>query len=358
MSNFLSISPLPTSFGKNVASVAAPNTSTAVSAVKQQWSNFVNSNSMGEFVEQMPPWIKKYMIVSTALLIIVLWFIYQIYRYFMKRWLIRDQLYYYENFPLENNRMMKLYYGSPLKMERASIPGGDPGSFWFRRDSKIRLVNGNNISSRDGATIRMWLRLSSENFTENVSEDVPRVIFSQGFSGASGTTEEIINNPVRLLTNRTWMDSCQLGLFLNRRLNQLVLRVGRRGAQSSPSFEAKVEDVPIHRWFHLTLRVTTGVVEAYVDGELLNIWSLPGGFETGEGRILALFNQIPAVGFWGWISFFQTISQSLTPKEIQEKYLLELPDIIRWENLHRVSGRDPKPTVKTSCSGVGTCPSV
>jgi len=61
------------------------------------------------------------------------------------------------------------------------------------------------------------------------------------------------------------------------------------------------------------------------------------------------------VGFWGWISFMQVFTGTMTPMEIQKKYLLERPDIDKWEFEHQ-GIPDTQPTIKKVCaSGDANC---
>lgn len=345
MSNFLNIPALP---GVSSGPLASP-----VGFATEQWNKLVNANSWNEYTSNMSPMTKKIILISVIIFFVIFFIAHQIYRYLRRIWDIRDTLYVFETFTASNDRRIQLYYGSPLKMERMSVPGGEPGSFWYRTDTKIRIITTPFVDIQDGATIRLWLRLSAQNFTENVGVDKPRAIFTQGLVGSQGTVAELIANPMRLMGNQTWINQCQLGLFLDRRVNQLIFRVGK--STGGDSFAGRVDDVPVKRWFQLTLRVSRGVCEVYMDGELLHVWSIPQGFRIPSGSSMALFHQLPTVGFWGWISFMQVFTGTMTPMEIQKKYLLERPDIDKWEFEHQ-GIPDTQPTIKKVCaSGDANC---
>lgn len=312
-------------------------------------SNFSFGNGFGMNglnINTMSPRTKKLMIIGLLIVIVVCIFIYNIYKFYKRRWDIRDSLYYYEAFH-SGKLTKKIYYGSPLTMDKESLPGGTMGSFWNRTDTSLRILDGNYITIENGATIRMWLRLQPDNFTENLSEPISRTIFTGGLIGSQGTQDQIINNPDLLLSNRNWMDYCHLGLFLDRSVNRLTFQVGKKlgGVQ-----QCHIDDVPIQKWFQLTLRVSSGVVEAYIDGELLNIWSISDGFTIPSGSTITLFNQIPSVGFWGHICFFQSYAKVLTPDEIQHRYNLESSDIRVW-NKYNMGHPDTQPTIVSSCDG-------
>jgi hypothetical protein len=342
MSNFLNIPALPAT----VSNSAMGNMTKPFSLIGTQFNIMKNSNSFGNYMNQMSPATKRGLFIMTCAVVFICIIIYQIYKYYQLRWKIRDSLYYFETFNMKNNSL-KLYYGTPLRMNVEAIPGGQPGSFWYRTDPKIRILSGNNFNINDGVTIRMWLKISSDNFQQNTNDELERVIFTKGLADSEGSTNDIINNPNLLLTNRNWASVCQLGLFLDRRVNRLHLQVGKNSPGGT--FKCPIDDIPIKKWFQLSIRISIGVIDVYIDGELYNTWSITEGFTIPNGSAIALFHQIPTVGFWGWTCFFQSIPKVLTPNEVYERFMWEVPDMIEWER--RDTGPEARPTVNATCTG-------
>ena len=360
MSNFLKIGKIPNvipnatgiqnqiqkTIGKNASSQA--NWTSTFRNATDNWNDFTNR------VDRRILWL------SALLVVIIAYFIYAMYQYYQRKNAIRDERYVYESFPYPNEpeRLKKLYYGSPLKMEKVAIPGSLPGSFWYRDQSSIRVLSIPQIStSLPGITIRMWMRLAPENYTENIGVERPRAIFTRGLTGTNETESDLIANPNLLLANTTWIENTTLGLFLNRQVNQLQFQVGKaeRTTGQPSTMTCLLDDVPVQKWFHLAYIVRSHSVEAYIDGELMNVWSAPNGVQFPEGSTLAYFQQVPTTGFWGWTSFFQVLTSPMNIPQLQKQYRLEKVDIDIWNRIHR--GRpDKKPSIQTNClSGEPLC---
>lgn len=298
MANFLNISGFQ---------LSSPIPQVSVKNLQHQISIFRNSNHILEDWNESPPWMKNIIYICLIVFFCILYIIYKFYIYYRRKRSIRDTLYSYEKKEGKN-----IYYSNP------NVLFQDPKSIYF--SEREHILYGNHVYN--DRTIRMWIRIDKNNFEETTLTEPKKI----------------------------WSDENSLfTLSMDRHANRFYFKINQ--------FQGVIDDIPINQWFQITIRVSIGICDFYLDGELINTWSILNGFQMQPISFLNSYHYavLPKNkandfnnknGYNGQIGFFQMIPEAWSPQQIQKQYLNEKPEFIIWNQTYLIQNIKNK---KMSC---------
>jgi hypothetical protein len=158
-------------------------------------------------------------------------------------------------------------------------------------------------------TYSMWLKIKQNSFVDQAQQSSNRykVILIRGDIGTS---------------NQDYFNNKTPGIYLDTTINALKINMGNSVIEenSTNNFnEITVQEIPINKWFCLTVVVMNNTVDIYIDGLLLDTLILKNSTYSNEGPLYLK----SLGGFDGHLVYLRYTNEALEPKKVYSHYLKE-----------------------------------
>lgn len=176
--------------------------------------------------------------------------------------------------------------------------------------NKIDKTNNNEITSMNQLpndilkvfTYSMWLKIKPQSYS--INDNPYKVILIRGSVG---------NNDM------DYFEGKEPGIYLDNNDNSLIINMGKKIDINKPIDQIRVSDLPINKWFCLTLVIENNSVNIFIDGLLLDTLILINSIYTNEGSLYLK----SLGGFFGHLVYLRYVNEALTPKLVYEYYMKE-----------------------------------
>jgi hypothetical protein len=152
-------------------------------------------------------------------------------------------------------------------------------------------------------TYSMWLKIRPQSYL--IKENQYKVILIRGSVGNS---------------DKNYFEGKEPGIYLDNTDNSLMINMGKQLDLTKPATnQIRVSDLPLNKWFCLTIVVENNSVDIYIDGLLLDTLTLVNVSYTNEGSLYLK----SLGGFFGHLVYLRYVNESLKPKLVHEYYMKE-----------------------------------
>jgi hypothetical protein len=149
----------------------------------------------------------------------------------------------------------------------------------------------------------MWLKIKPQSYL--LKENQYKVILIRGSVG---------NNDIN------YFEGKEPGIYLDNSDNSLMINMGKQLDLTKPAMnQIRVSDLPLNKWFCLTIVVQNNTVDIYIDGLLLDTLTLINTSYNNEGSLYLK----SLGGFFGHLVYLRYVNEALTPKLVYEYYMKE-----------------------------------
>jgi hypothetical protein len=153
-------------------------------------------------------------------------------------------------------------------------------------------------------TYSMWLKIKPQSYL--IQDNQYKVILIRGSIG---------NND-----NINYFEGKQPGIYLDNSDNSLMINMGKQlDLTKNTRNQIRVSDLPLNKWFCLTIVVMNNSVDIFIDGLLLDTLTLINVIYENEGSLYLK----SLGGFFGHLVYLRYINEALTPKLVYEYYMKE-----------------------------------